>query len=155
MGRERGQTLVIFAALIPVVVVFFLFALGLAAVLDVRAHASYALGVATRAGARQVAYGSYGSGDAQLDPAAVQATTRAVLSETLALRTAGLADTPANIAAMAEVEIGYGTAEVPWQSPFVDDRWHRYPTVAARALVPVRVWLFEITTPIVVETEVR
>jgi hypothetical protein len=153
--RDRGQTLVIFAVLIPVLVLFFLFALGLAAVLDVRAHAEYALSVATRAGARQVEYASYGDGGAQLDPDAVEVKIRQVFRDALALRTTGLADVPENIASQTQVEIGYGTPGQFWYSSFNPYRGHPCPTVAARAWVPIRVWLFDISTPIVVETEVR
>jgi len=151
----RGQTLVIFAALIPVIALFFLLALGLAALLDARAHAAYALGVATRAAARQVDYGAYGDdGTVQFNDQ-VEVTARAVFSDALGLRPAGLAATPGHIAAGLEVRTGYGSRDSPWESPFVSGRQHYHPTVAVRAWVPVRVWMFAMQLPIVSETEVR
>jgi|GEM_PF-2268384 len=154
-AKEKGQTLVIFAALIPVIVLFFLLALGLAALLDVRAHAAYALGVATRAAARQVDYGRYGDdGTVQFNDQ-VEVTAQSVFSDALGLRPAGLADTPGNIAAVIEVATGYGSREAPWESPFVSGRQHYHPTVAVRAWVPVRVWMFDVRLPIISETEVK
>lgn len=149
-----GQTLVIFAALIPVIVLFFLLALGLAALLDVRAHGVYALGVATRAAARQVDYGQYGDGAVHFNDQ-VEVTAQAVFSAALALRPAGLADTPGNIAGAIEVQTGYGARDSPWASPFVAGRQHYHPTVAVRAWLPVRVWMFDLRIPIVSETEVQ
>jgi Flp pilus assembly protein TadG len=153
-GNEKGQTLVIFAALIPVIVLFFLFALGLAALLDVRAHAAYALGVAARAASRQVDYGDYGDGAVRFNDQ-VEVTARAVFSDALALRTTGLADTPGNIAGAIEVQTGYGSRDSPWESPFVSGRLHYHPTVAVRAQVPIRVWMFQVALPIISETEVK
>jgi hypothetical protein len=145
---------VLFAALIPVIVLFFLLALGVAALLDVRAHAAYALGVATRAAARQVDYGGYGEGGVRFDDGA-EATARAVFSAALALRPSGLADSPGNIAAGMELRVGYGSRDSPWESPFAGGRPHYHPTVAAQVLLPVRVWMFELRLPVISETEVR
>jgi hypothetical protein len=154
-GRVRGQVIVLFAVLGPVMVLFFLFALSLAALHDVRAHAAYALGVATRAGARQVEYHAYGEPDLAFVRDAVSETVRVVFSEGLALRPAGLAESPQAIADHTEVAVGYGSPLHPWYSPFVPDRPHHHPTVAARAHVPVRVWWFDLTLTVLSETEVK
>lgn len=154
-STPRGQVLVLFAVLIPVIVLLFFFALSLAALHDVRAHVDEALGVATRAGARRVEYASYGEPDLAFARAAVSETVRAVFRQGLALRPAGLADTPEAIAAHTEVALGYGSPERPWYSPFAPDRPHAHPTVSARAHVPVRVWWFTITVTVLSETEVR
>lgn len=154
VGQPRGQVLVIFAVLTPVITLFFLFALGLAALHDARAHAEYALAVATRAGARHVEYGSYGSDQVHFAPG-VDDRVRDVFRDALALRPAGLDGSPEHIAAELTVEVGYGSPGAPWPSPFVEGRTHGYPTVAAHALLPVRVWLFTIRVSIVSETEVR
>jgi hypothetical protein len=152
--HKRAQVLVLFAVIIPVVVLLFLFALGVAALLDARAHATYALGVATRAGSRQVAYGSYGEGNLRFAES-VPSRVREVFAQALALRTTGLGDTPENIAAGTVVAVGHGTPGAAWTSPVGDHRQHIYPTVAAEVRIPVRVWLFEVQVPIVSETEVR
>jgi hypothetical protein len=148
--QRRGQVLVIFAVLVPVVVLLFLFALGVAALLDVRAHAAYALAVATRAGARHVVYADYGEGQVRFADG-VDTRVHDVFEEALALRTAGLGDTPENIAAALTAAVGYGTPESPWPSPFVGGRAHTCPTVAAQ----VWVWMFDVRVPVVSETEVR
>ncbi len=153
MGR-KGQVLVIFAVFVPLAVLLFFLALGMAALQDARAHASYALGVATRAGARRVDYAGYGQGAVRF-AADVVPTVRDAFREALALRPAGLGGTPEEIAAAVEVAVGYGSPDVPWQSPFGERRAHRSPTVAAYVRVPVRVWMFEVAVPIVSETEVR
>lgn len=153
-AKGRGQVLVILAAFLPVAVLLFFFALGMAALQDVRAHASYALGVATRAGARRVDYAGYGQ-DTVRFAADVAPTVRDTFREALALRPAGLGAAPEEIAAAVEVAIGYGSTDVPWVSPFGPRREHRCPTVAAYVRVPVRVFLFEVAVPIVSETEVR
>ena len=152
--KQRGQVLVIMAVLVPVVVLLFLFALGLAALLDVRAHANDTLAVATRAGARRVVYADYGEGQVRFTDD-VGTRVHDVFAEALALRTAGLGDTPENIAAAISVAVGYGTPESPWPSPFAAGRAHTCPTVAAQVWVPVRVWMFAVRVLIVSETEVR
>lgn len=151
----RGQVLVLFAVLIPVILLLFLFALSLAALYDVRAHASDALGLATRAGARRIEYASYGEPDLTFARTAVSETVRAAFCQGLALRPSGLADTPEAIAARTEIALGYGSPERPWYSPFAPDRPHVYPTVSARAHVPVRVWWFDLTLTVLSETEVK
>jgi hypothetical protein len=153
--RARGQVLVIFAVSIPVIVLLFLFVLGLAAVRDVQAHAAYALSVATRAGARQVAYGYYGGlpGGPFVETHAVS-ETQTIFRQALSLRHTGLDGTPEDIAGQVDVRIGYGSVADPWESPFTG-QLHAYPVVAAQARVPVRVWLFRITVTVVTETEVR
>lgn len=152
--RLRGQVLVLFAVLVPVLVLFFFFALGLAALWDARAHAQDALATATRAGARRVVYAGYGQGEVRF-AGDVERRVRDVFAEALALRPAGLDAPPERIAAELTVVVGYGTPAAPWPSPFVEGRTHAYPTVAARALLPVRVWMFAVRVPIVSETEVR
>jgi hypothetical protein len=111
--------------------------------------------VATRAGARQVEYAAYGQPGMQFSTPALTETVRTVFSDSLALRTAGLADTPAQIAAGSEIVLGYGSPASPWTSPFLAGRPHPHPTVAARAHVPIRVWMFDLTVSIVSETEVK
>jgi hypothetical protein len=150
----RGQVLVIFAVLVPVLVLFFFFALGLAAMLDVRAHAQDALAVATRAGARHIVYGDYGDGEVRFAED-VEQRVQEVFAESLALRPAGLGEPPEEIAAEITVEVGYGSPGATWPSPFVQGRRHNYPTIAAQALIPVQVWMFTVRVPIVSETEVR
>ena len=152
--KSRGQVLVIVAVLVPVLVALFFFALGLAALLDARAHAAHALAVATRAGARHVVYADYGEERVRFADS-MEARVRNVFTAALALRTAGLGDTPENIAAAIDVAVGYGTPEHPWASPFVGGRVHAHPTVAAQVWVPIRVWGFDVRVPIVSETEVR
>ena len=154
MKRNRGQVLVIFAVLVPVLLAFFFFALSLAALLDVRAHATYALAVATRAGSRHVVYADYGQERVRFADG-VDTRVHDVFEEALSLSTAGLGDTPENIAAAIHVTIGYGTPQRPWSSPFVTGRVHTHPTVAAQVWIPVRVWGFDVRVPIVSETEVR
>jgi hypothetical protein len=154
--KGRGQALVLFALLVPLILLFLLLALGLAAALDVRAHAADALGVATRAGARQVTYGPYGQGGTEFDPAEVDAHIRSVFADALALQPLGLTETPETIAQeMTIIEIGYGAPGTAWPSPFVEGRLHYRPTVAAQARVPVKLWTFELTLKVVSETEVR
>lgn len=155
MGTKgQGQVLVILAVFLPLAVLLFFLALGMAVLQDVRAHASYALGVATRAGARRVDYAGYGQ-DAVSFTEDVGPTVRDTFREALALRPAGLGGTPEEIAAAVEVAVGYGSPDAPWVSPFGPRREHRCPTVAAHVRVPVRVLLFEMAVPIVSETEVR
>lgn len=153
-GRQKGQVLVIAAMVIPVVALLFLFALGLAAVQDIRAHAVYALGVATRGGARQVGYACYGQGEACFAQQDVAVWTQTVFAEALALRPAGLVRPVEEIADDVVVLVGYGTPDNPWVSPITLQE-HPYPTVAAHVPVPVRVWMFELNLRIVAETEVR
>lgn len=153
-SRTSGQVLVIAALLIPVVVLLFLFVLGLAALQDARAHAVYALGVATRAGARQVEYACYGHGEACFAHQDVEEETRDVFREALSLRTTGLGESPEEIAANVVVLLGYGSPETPWVSPMTM-REHPYPTVAAQVPLPVRLWLFDVSIVLVAETEVR
>lgn len=153
--RQGGQVLVLFAVLIPVLLLFFLFALGLAAVEDVRAHASYALGVATRAGAREIEYAGYGLRDPQFN-AHVATTTKEVFLEGLRLRPAGLGETPEHIAAtLTDVAVVAAVPGTCQTSPFPPHAEHCRPTVAARALVPIRVWMFQVTVSVLSETEVR
>jgi len=156
MGRRQcGQVLVLFAMLIPVLVLLFLFALGLAALEDTRAHGSYALGVATRAGAREIEYAGYGAGTSQFN-AHIVATTKEVFRQGLLLRPAGLGDTPDHIAAYrTDVAIVPGTPDNCRPSPFFPYANHCRPTVAAQAQVPIQVWMFQVTVTILSETEVR
>ena len=113
------------------------------------------LGVATRAGARRVEYAQYGQ-DGTVFAGEVEEERRMVLEEALGLRTMGLAETPQTIAwEMTTIEVGYGSPGNPYASPFVDGREHSHPTMAARALVPIRVWMFDITLAVISETEVR
>ncbi|MGC8875270.1 MAG: hypothetical protein ACP5SI_12595 [Chloroflexia bacterium] len=153
--RARGQVLVLLALLIPAILGLFLFALSLAALHDARAHALYALNVATRAAARQVEYASYGEPDLAFARSAVSDTVRTVFLRGLALRPSGLADTPEAIAARTEVALGYGSPDRPWHSPFAPDRPHVHPTVSARAHISVRVWWFDLTLTVLSETEVK
>lgn len=154
-GHDRAQVLVLFAVLIPVLLLLFLFALGLAAVEDVRAHASYALSVAARAGAREVEYADYGVGEPRFN-AYVEERVKEVFAQGLALRPGGLGETPENVAyQMTTVEIGYGTPGAPWHPSFAPEEEHVRPTVAARSLVPVRVWMFQVSVPVVTATEVK
>lgn len=156
MGRRRcGQVLVLFAVLIPVLLLFFLFALGLAALEDVRAHVSYALGVATRAGVQEIEYAAYGWGDPQFN-AHVVSTTQEVFLEGLRLRPAGLGEPPEYIAtALTDVAIVAAVPGTCQASPFPPHTEHCRPTVAAQARVPIRVWMFQVTVAVLSETEVR
>lgn len=151
--RAPGQVIVFVALLIPVIVTLFLLALGLSAVLNVRAHARHALGVATRAGAREVEYAGYGQDSLGFNESDLAGRVEQVFHDGLALDPAWLDAAPEEID--VEVAFGYGRAGAPWASPYTG-RSHDRPTVAARARVPIRVLgTFAIVVPIVSETEVR
>jgi hypothetical protein len=152
--KTSGQILVLFAHLVPCLAIFFLFALGVASVLDVRAHAADSLGTATRAAARQIEYESCSTG-LRFNEEAVTTAVKMVFQQALSLRPGGLAVPPDQIADQVQVLVGYGSPSARWISPFVPGRFHDYPTVAAQARVPVRVWGLELTLTIVSETEVR
>ncbi len=152
--KGSGQVLILLALLIPCLLILFLLALGMASVLDLRAHAADALGTATRAAARQIEYENC-STEFRFNEQAVTTTTKEIFQEALALRPSGLGAPPGQIADQIQVLVGYGSPSNRWSSPFIHGRFHDCPTVAAQARVPVQVWMFELTLTIVSETEVR
>lgn len=155
-GRRRagGQVLVIAALLLPALLLLFVSALGIMGLLDARAHARDALATATRAGARRVEYADLGQAGTAFVPAEVQETVRDTFERSLALRTAGLADTPEDIARDLHVLLGYGAPGRPWENPYTG-REHQRPVVAARVPVPLRVGPFELVLAVDAESEVR
>ncbi len=149
--HERGQSLVLIAALMGTVVMIFLSLLALATLYGARSHARQSLQVATAAGARRVDYESLPGGLLRLDAAAAISTTRTVFGSALALQSFGLDASAAAIAERAVIEVHN---DVPWTSPYTGIT-HQVPTVVAVAPIPVRIFFFAVEIPVTAETEVH
>jgi len=147
----RGQSLVLLAVLIGVVVIAVLTFLALGTLYLARSHARRSLQAATAAGACRVDYESLPGGHLQLDAPAAIATTRAVFASALGLENFGLDASAAEIAGRAQIEVHN---EVPWTSPYTG-LTHQAPTIAAVAPIPVRLLFFAVEVPVMVETEVN
>ena len=152
--KERGQALIITVLIFTALVAVAIVGLMLSTLYAVRNHSREALQISVTAGSAQIDYASLADGQVRINETAAEQTTREVFRDALGLETYGLASSPEDIAAGAQIEIHN---DVPWAAPDppYSGATHQRPTVAASARVPVWLLLFSVEISVNAEAEVN
>lgn len=144
--KERGQTLVLFAIILFVVVAAVQFTLGVSSAWNQLSAVQNATEAGARAGAMQFDVEQFAQGRLVLDEARAIATTRQMLL--VGLRRLPFAiegTTPEDIAAAASIQVINAAESSPWTSPNSPYRTYTQPVVVARVRVPSRLFFLNIT----------
>lgn len=146
--KSRGQVLVLLAVFIGIAVLAVLAFLNLSTLYAVRSHARASLQQAVSAGVRCLDYG--GSSEQASLREEAEATVREVFYRSLSLQTYGLGADPRDIADNLWVDIHNLP---PWYGH--DGTFHDDIGISARVNVPMRVFFFTVSVPVLVEMEAK
>lgn len=161
---RRGQTLVLFAIVIPVIVALLYLVYSATTASRQKTGAQAASDAAARAGSMQIDVARYANGELALDCAAAEAKARQVLREGLADLPYALLPgvTPDTIASAAEITVINIVPDTPcsagqdwWTSPYPPHNTYTQPVVTISIRVPSRVFFMDITLPAISEDTLR
>ncbi len=146
--KSRGQVIVLLAVFIGTAVMAVLVFLSLSTLYAVRSHARASLQQAVNAGVRCGDYEEDGRAFLREDRA--RNLVREVFYRSLSLQTYGLGADPRDIADNMAVDV-YNNA--PWTG--YTGYTHEDIGISARVDIPVRVFFFTVSVPVLVEMEAK